>query len=244
MTFKHCRWRIPVLVNLMFLAGVHSGYGNDEAAANPTRPSVSDNAYLTAERYAEIEIGGLFLDRAWSIPTLLKLGVTADIEVAAAMTGILNYSSSGGTDLGAPGVQAKWQAVSGEWGALAAVGRIDWPNGTGPLYTAYPVLSLRSLPVAIDATAGAFFSNRSGSYLGSFLYAVALSPKLEGDIGFFVELFGIESSSSSSTGIDAGVSYGMTPQIVFDVAANAKISGDAEKWGFQAGFTWTLGRVW
>jgi len=59
----------------------NTSFAQEQVAANPTRPSVSDNAHLTALGYTELEAGGLVADNRWTIPALLKFSVHRQIEV-------------------------------------------------------------------------------------------------------------------------------------------------------------------
>lgn len=54
---------------------------SQDVSANPTRPSASDNAFLTAKGYSEIEIGFASQKNFWSIPTLLKFSPSECVKL-------------------------------------------------------------------------------------------------------------------------------------------------------------------
>ena len=83
-------------------------HAQDDVSVNATRPSASDNAYLTARGYTEIEIGGLIMEDFWTIPTLLKFGIHHNIELGFVLSGQVNHTELYGqseTEVGDPGGQ-------------------------------------------------------------------------------------------------------------------------------------------
>ena len=213
-------------------------FAQEQVAANPTRPSVSDNAYLTALGYTELEAGGLVTDNLWTIPALLKFSVHRQIEVGFAMVGLLNHVDGGDTEVGDPGVQAKVQLLEGPWGALAVVGRADWAGNSDPGYTAYSTLSYQASRFQLDATlGGAFFQS------DALLWAVAVSPKVTGRVGGFAELFGTNSSDGSATALDFGLSYGHSARLISDISIAVGLDNNSPDWIFQVGLTTVLAKV-
>ena len=61
---------------------------------NPTRPSASDNAYLTARGYTEIEFGLAYDRDAWALPTLLKWTLHPRIELGFITPGLIQSDDS------------------------------------------------------------------------------------------------------------------------------------------------------
>lgn len=234
---------LPALL-IMALLGLMPFAVSGQVSANATRPSASDNGYLTARGYAELELGGAVMENFWSIPALLKFSPAERVELAFAMSGILNHFSFPGfsdTEVGDPGVQVKGQLSKGSWGALAVVGRADFVSERDPRFTGYGVVSLQASSFQLDITAGgATFDVGGGDHSQSFIYAAALSPKLSGDVGAFVELFGEEASGSSTVAGDFGFSFAHSPRLIYDVALTIGLSKFAPDWALQFGFTATL----
>ena len=84
-------------------------------SANPTRPSASDNAFLTEYGYTEIEIGIGAQKNFWAVPTLLKFSAIQNGEFGFIMNGLVNSSTTGGkteTKVGDPGLQLKYQFIN------------------------------------------------------------------------------------------------------------------------------------
>jgi len=212
-----------------------------EVTANATRPSVSDNAFLTSWGYSEIEVGWLRTPTLWNTPSLLKFSLQERIELAFAMTGLFQEGQAGKTDLGTPGAQVKWQFFRDGSDVLAAVARIDWPSGSPPVYTLYPVLSTDVKNFHVDVTAGATFSTLStATSQGTSFYAFSVAPNLESPFGVFAEAYGVVSSDPSVHSIDVGGSYAVTPRLIIDAAVAFGLSDSADKWTIQVGFTSTL----
>lgn len=231
-----------VLLSIVLLGS--SLTAQENITANATRPSASDNAYLTAPGYTELEIGGSVMEAFWSIPTFLKFAVHQRIELGFIMSGLINHTSfddNGDTEVGDVAFQSKVQFTDQEWGAIAVVGRIDFPSGVDPKYTLYSVISYQSAAFQWDMTVGgALFDSGGGDYKTSFQYATAVSPKLAGNFGGFVEVFGEAAPGFSPMAVDFGVSLGHFPRFVPDASLTLGLNGDAPDWQIQFGFTAVL----
>ncbi len=219
----------------------------NDVTANPTRPSAADNAYLTAPGYIELEIGGAVMDKFWSIPTFSKFAVHKQVELGFIMSGLINHTRLNGnsdTEVGDAGFQAKAQLTEQDWGAVAVVGRIDFPSGVDPKYTLYSVVSYQASGFQLDLTlGGVLFEPGDGDYNASFQYAAAMSPKLTGKLGGFVEIFGEASSEFNPVAVDFGVSLSQSPRFVPDASLTIGLNDDAPDWQIQFGLTTVLFKV-
>lgn len=230
--------RIIAVATVFSICLSKAGFAQEQVSANPTRPSVSDNAYLTAPGYTELEAGGLVTNNLWTIPALLKFSVHRQLEVGFAMVGLLNHVDGGDTEIGDPGLQVKAQLLERPWGALALVGRADWAGNSNPGYTAYSTLSYQASKFQLDATlGGAFFQ------ADALLWAVAVSPKVRSRVGGFAELFGTNSSDGGTTAFDLGFSYGHSSRLVSDVSFTIGLDNNSADWLLQIGLTTVLAKV-
>ena len=209
--------------------------------ANPTRPSSTDNAFLTAYGYTELEIGWLLEKSGWNVPTLLKFTVLPRVELGFNMVGLFNHEDGQDVELGDPGFQVKGQVARGDWGALAVVARLDLPKNVSPRYVLYGVTSLPRRTFQLDATLGVTrFDRGDGRYDHALFYAAALSPKTSGRLGGYVELFGEASDGPDPVSVDGGLAYAVSPTFVLDTSLALGLSDAAPDWLFQVGFTATL----
>ncbi|MFQ5650605.1 MAG: hypothetical protein ACE5IY_11740 [bacterium] len=232
------------LILLLVLASRVSA--QEQPHASPTRPSASDNGYLTAPGYTELEVGFALAEDTWTLPALLKLSLQRRLEVGFIMQGILNHSDfgDGDTELGDPGFQVKYQLADRPWGAVAVVGRVDFLSGSDPKTTVYSVVSYQAPTFQLDATlGGARFEQENGSHDESIFYAVAISRKLSGRVGGYAEIFGEHASGVSALSVDGGVSFAHSQQFVSDISLVLGLSDDAPDWVIQVGLTSVLVRV-
>ncbi len=228
-----------VFVILLIIVTVRT---NAQVSANATRPSASDNAYLTSKGYTELEMGFSSVTDFWSVPTFLKFSPSERIELGVILSGILNHSSvEKNTEIGDPGVQIKYQFMNNKTSAFAAVARTDFLSSTNPKYTAYLTGSFQSALFQIDATLGTeFIDNGSNNYNNGILYALALTPKFDSKMGAFVEIFGESINNSTPLSFDFGVAYAVSPVLILDSSYTFGLNNYAQDWQFQIGFTATL----
>jgi len=223
-----------------------SQMGASAATANPTRPSVSDNAYLVTPGYLELEIGGLIDPTAFAIPTLLKAAINKHIEVGLSSTGLVSVDR-GASQTKAfqdPGLQVKSLLVGTEHFSFATVGRAEWIDHGDAQFTLYGVASAAVSKIAADVTlGGALAPQGSGDYETDLNYAVALYPNWDNRFDFYGELFGTHGASGNPVGVDAGVSFAITPRLVIDTAIFKGLNAAATDWQIQAGLTWTIARI-
>ena len=234
------RYTIAVVLGILITFG--TAPTRAQISVNPTRPSASDNAYLTARGYTEIEFGLAYDRDAWALPTLLKWTLHPRIELGFITPGLIQSDDSD-VAFGDPGLQIKTQWFSRNRGAFATVGRIEL-TGEKPKATLYAVTSLATDRVGLDATFGAFFfDDGSGAYENGLLYAAAAAPKFKGKIGGYVEVYGETASGNRPIFLDVGISYACSNRFVLDASAAFGLNDDAQEWIFQIGFTSLLFKI-
>lgn len=208
--------------------------------ANPTRPSVADNAFLTAPGYLEIETGLLLSDGFYTIPTILKASLVNNMEFGFLMSGLVNHISKPvtSTDIGDPGVQAKYQFMRDSNTSVAVVARLDFADG-GTRFTAYAAPTFTPFFGQLDGTFG--LATQSGTT--SLLYAVAFYPVMPLPVNVFGEFYGESASNYSPFSFAAGALFSVSDDFVLDASFGVGLSDDAPDWIFQVGLTKVLAKV-
>lgn len=217
-----------------------------EFSANATRPSASDNGYLTAYGFTEIELGWAVEENYWSVPALLKFTALPNFELGFLMSGIVNHSEFAGssdTEVGDFGVQLKSQIYEDPGMAIALLGRTDFLQSEMQRFTLYSAWSFQREMFQLDATVGGVFHSESFAGSNSFIYAVSFAPKFESDAGVYVEIFGESNEVVKPLYFDAGISFAVSPRFILDAAYVTGLNDDALDWQFQVGFTTTLFRI-
>ena len=227
---------------ILFLITVSISVAQD-VSTNATRPSASDNGYLTAYGYTELELGWFAQEDYWSIPALLKFSPFKKVELGFIMSGIVNHSEFLGqneTDVGDPGVQIKGQVLNIESMAIAVVGRADFYKNSVKKGTIYGAFSFPRKDFQVDITAGGFFGIDSDVIDPGFLWAVAIGSNFEVPTNVYIEFFGENVKDYAPIGFDAGISYKISPDFIIDAAYYTGVNSDALDWQFHVGFTKTL----
>lgn len=229
------------VIVLLFLitASIHA----QEITANATRPSASDNGFLTVPGYAELEIGWAKERNFWSIPALLKITPFSNFELGFLMSGIVNHYEGNGirdTETGDFGIQLKSQLYANPGIAIALLGRVDFLGNETQRFTTYSSWSFLRTFFQADVTVGGVFHSKSFEGASSFIYAAAFSPKLNGDAGVYIEIFGETNEAVKPVYLDFGVSLAVSPRFVLDAAYFIGLNDDAAEWQVQVGFTATL----
>lgn len=207
--------------------------------ANPTRPSASDNAYISEFGSPELELGAAFDDKVFSLPALLKLTFFPKLEAGISTTGLV-INNGNETNSGDPAVQLKYQALNIQALALAFVGKVQTVRSNEPIYSVYVTPSLQFIAAQVDATAGLSIINSNGETKNSFFYAIAVSPKLNLPVGLYGEIFGETFNGNTSLSADFGISYAVSSDFVLDAAIAFGLNDNAPDWLAQIGFTKTL----
>lgn len=234
--------KIIVIYLLIFAGSIVA----QEVASNPTRPSASDNGFLTAPGYLELEIGWAGEENFWSVPALMKITPFSNFELGFLMSGIVNHYKFEGvseTETGDFGMQLKSQVYSNPGTAISVLGRAEFLDNDIQRFTVYTAWSFVRTFFKVDATVGGVFHSKNFDGANSLIYAVAVSPKLNSEAGIYLEIFGESNETAKPIYADLGVSYAVSPRFVFDAAYFMGLNDDATDWQIQIGFTATLFKV-
>jgi len=228
---------------LIFMIFFSSAIFSQEIISNATRPSASDNGYLTEYGYTELEIGWMAQENFWSVPALLKFTALPNFELGFLMSGVVNYIEFAGkseTKVGDFGVQLKSQIFSDPGMAVALLGRTEFLDNQNSRFTIYSAWSFHRGIFQLDATVGGIFHSKSFGRDKSFIYAFALTPDFESPAGIYIEVFGENSEAFKPLYFDVGISYQISPRFILDAAYTAGLNDHAIDWQFNVGFTTTL----
>lgn len=208
--------------------------------ANPTRPAAGDNAFLTAPGHLEVESGLTIGDGYFTVPAILKASLVTNLEFGFLMSGVIDHVSDpvSDTDVGDPGIQAKYQFTRDERTAVSAVGRLDFTD-PGTRFSAYVTPSLTPIVGRIDATFG--FANLDGTT--SLVYAAAFYPGMIDPLRIFGEIHGESAGNYSPIMLNGGLLYSLSPDFVVDAAVGFGLSDDSPDWLIQVGLTKVLVRL-
>ena len=208
-------------------------------SVNPTRPSAADNAYLTDYSYSEVEFGAAIYEGGWSLPLMLKSTPIQNLEVGLFLNGLVNGSDDE-TDIGNPGLQLKTQLYESEQFATAFLGKAEFIKEINPNFTFYFANSFHHELFQADLTLGTLLQDNGSEYDASFIYALAISPKLNGPFGFYIEVFGDYYDNNNSLYFDLGIAYSVSNTLVLDAAFTTNEEFDQNFNQFQIGFTTSL----
>lgn len=217
-----------------------------EVSANATRPSVSDNGYITEYSWTELEIGWFGQEKFWSIPALLKVSPLKKVELGFIMSGVVNHYEFPGntkTEKGDFGMQLKGQLLNIPEMAIALVGRADFYPNSVTKGTIYGAMSFPRGNYQVDITAGGYFGIDNNAIDAAFLWAIALGSNFESPFNGYVEVYGENVKNYNPVGFDVGISHKVTPSFILDAAYYTKLNDDALDWQFHVGFTKTLFRL-
>lgn len=230
-----------LIVILLFTCSASWG---QSVSANPTRPSASDNAYITANKYLEMEFGLSTSSSGWSLPLLLKSSVSQKTEFGIFMNGLAYYNSSDETsDLGNPGLQIKHKFVDSQSFASAIVAKTEFVKNSSTVFTLYDASSFQVEYFQLDITLGVNLFKENSELNNSYFYAAAISPKLNSKFGVFVEVFGDYTSNQNNLYFDGGISYSLFPTIVFDASYTPENKTTGAPSVVQLGVTTTLYKI-
>lgn len=208
-------------------------------SVNPTRPSAADNAYLTDYSYSEVEMGASIYEGGWSVPLMLKSTPLQNLEVGLFLNGLVNGADDE-TDIGNPGLQLKTQLYESEQFATAFLGKVEFVKEVNPNFTFYFANSFHHELFQADLTLGTLLQDNGSEYDAGLIYALAISPKLNGKFGFFAEIFGDYTNSNNSIYIDFGIAYAVSNTLVLDASFTTNEEFDKDFNQFQIGFTTSL----
>jgi len=236
---KIYKYITPLFLLLLLFGNISYG---QTVSANATRPSATDNAFLTHPKYVELE-AGLGLDENFLYsPLLFKIGLDSKVELGLIMNNLFVTRLDGGksiTQIGDPGVQLKYQFMKSNEVAFAGVVKTLLTKNEETPVTVYLTPSIMMPVGQLDATAG--FTHLAGT--NTIHYAAAFSPNTSLPVGLYLEFFGDKTKDFTFHYFDAGVSYSPQSTLVFDMAIILGLGDNTQSWILQAGFTHTLGKI-
>jgi hypothetical protein len=216
------------------------------------RPDFTESSSIVSRGSIQVELGGSFArstgsddDRVVMPGALFRFGILEGIELRAASSyehESAQSTASGTTTRGLGGLMLGgkirlWEVDPGIQAALLAhthlpVGHEDFRPAD---VEAEAILAV-SAPLADGIGLGSNIGIRwdSGVQSPAASYSSSFGIPLDGQVGVFLEYFGIFlSGSSPSHNIDAGLTYLLSPFVQVDISGGASPAG--------AGVDWTLG---
>jgi hypothetical protein len=234
---------------------------DDEPAATPYRPTISNPAELSAPGWLEVEAG---LARtkgggaAWqnNTPWLLKLAFTEDFGIMLGGDVNARQKDAEGAVLRGRGdtslaFKHHWKvdddsAFGLEWGAKFATAA----DGIGSGKQDYGFVGIYSRDIGsirIDANLGATRLGllEEGLARHQYPWAVAVSSAVSEDWTLAVEVAGVyRRGAAASTQFLAAASYSVTKRLVLDCGVASRLSEGAPRWSAFAGVTYLAARFW
>ncbi|WP_457325519.1 transporter [Roseateles sp. P5_E11] len=236
---------------LLLLAVCAAAHADD--AISPDRPDFTNGPDVMAAGRFQIETSGAWQRdasaRLRSTPTLLRLGVSHDLELRLETDGALrqrNPSASGRGDLAAG---FKWQMQDGDEAkpGLGWLFEVQTPTGSGPfkghgLRPGLSFLAQWELPAgySLGTMAGVFIDRNDTDqrYTGALLSAslgIPLGEKLHG----FAEIAGQQIASARNGGnvvtAGTGLAWQLTSDAQLDTAVFRGLNHNTPDWA------WTIG---
>lgn len=213
------------------------------------RPDQAEAPYTVGAGRFQIESGVLYEQLKGGpdgvfTPTLLRIGTgeTTELRVESDFL-TLSQRTAGLSDAS---VGFKANLADQDWGAIAVLGRLNLPSGTGPfqgdsvtpelaLLTAFPLGDSWSLAVSLQG--GLPEDPVEGRHLQGF-FATALGYQLHEQVGVFVEVFG--SGPDGARGpfelaVDSGFTFLLNDDLQLDLAAARGLSGSGLDWSLTLG---------
>ncbi len=246
----------PVPAHLVAVASADSI--PNPRAVQPERPSVATPASTVAPGYAEVESG---VERdtpgdgthAFSIPTVLKLGVGARTQVTIS----LPTSGQTGTPfgLGDVAVGLKWRVIDQRplVQDLAVLPSIKLATGgargTGTTDASLLLINSRAIgPASLDLNVGATWRTGDGTQAPktSTLWTVAAGIPVRGALGWGIETYGYPGTrgpagSAPIVAVLTGPTFSVRPELTLDFGTIIPVTGP-QPHAFYAGLVTNLGR--
>ncbi|MBW1872084.1 MAG: hypothetical protein JRJ19_08475 [Deltaproteobacteria bacterium] len=228
-------------------------------AANPTRPTFSDNAHPMARGHLELELGGMFYRAGgvdWAAtPWLLKLGVADPFEFKIGGTGFAYCGADDGYfGYGNMVLFGKFRFLNqkGMRPAMAAILGVGLPTASkqifGPstdLYLLY-LLSGKFGPMGWDINVGLNILGIDQDKTFFDIPAIlTLSATIYGPLGVSLEFADYIPLSDQRNKLHllGALTWTLHPRAIID-AAFVKGFGGAANWEVHLGFTATLAKLW
>ncbi|MGE3166789.1 MAG: transporter [Planctomycetota bacterium] len=236
------------------------------------RPDQTESSATVPRGAFQLEMGwsriendddGVDRSAARTTQTLLRIGVVTDFELRLGFDGFLDETvdtaAARGTDSGAgdASVGLKWRFLEeAQWRPeVALLAGVSLPTGeiSSRRYDPTVRLSLShtlterlslayNLGVAWESEEDAGGSRHT---LSATEYTVALGADITSRIGAFVEFFGdagLSRPGGPANSVDAGLVFGLQPNLQLDAAAGVGLSEDADDWFVTVGVSFRFPR--
>jgi hypothetical protein len=224
-------------------------------AANPTRPTFSDNAHPMAKGYIEFELGGHFWDNdQFGLPFLLKLGLADPLEFKLGGEGLRyngNSEEFGFSNLGLF-LKGRFLEQRGMTPAMGILGSVILPTATDDLHERTCDMGLLLLmtgqfgPMSWDFNTGVRFLgvDRDDTFM-DIPVILALSARIVGPLGVIMEVADYIPLDEQDNALHllGAITWAFTPRLILDFAFVKGFDG-APDWEVHFGFTATLARLW
>ncbi|MEW6284572.1 MAG: transporter, partial [Candidatus Eremiobacterota bacterium] len=239
-----------MLLILLLLLGLPASGQELEDPLITDRPDQAEAPYTVGSGRFQIESGVLYeLDRGGGdrvlTPTLLRVGTGPDTELR--IEGDLLTFEQRRVGLSDFSLGAKVNLTDQDWGALALLGRLNFPTGTNGFagHAVVPELALLSAfplseewALAVSLQGGLPRDDTTGDrYLQGF-FATALGYSISERLGVFVEVFGNGPQGDGGPfelATDAGLTYLLSEDLQLDLAAVKGLSATGLDWGVTLG---------
>lgn len=224
-----------------------------EDAISPDRPDFTNGPDVMAPGRLQLETSGAWQrdasSRLRSTPTLLRLGLSHDVELRLETDGALRQSGTAASGRGDVAVGFKWQLQEGD-GAQPGLGwlvSVQTPTGSGPfkgqgLRPAVNFLAQWSLPagLSLGTMAGAFVErNDEGRRYTAALASASLGFPLGDKLHGFAELAAQQLAAGRNGGdvvtAGSGLAWQLTEDAQLDAAVFRGLNRRTPDW------IWTLG---
>jgi hypothetical protein len=246
--------RITMVVCLLLLCAVPMAQAGG-VAANPTRPTFSDNAHPMATGHIEFELGGHFWDNdQFGLPFLLKLGLADPLEFKLGGEGLRyngNTEEFGFSNLGLF-LKGRFLRQRGMTPAMGILGAVILPTATEDLHERTCDIGLLLLmtgqfgPMSWDFNTGIRFLgvDRDDTFM-DIPVILALSARIVGPLGVIMEVADYIPLDEQDNALHllGAITFALTPRLVLDFAFIKGFDG-APDWEVHFGFTSTLARLW
>lgn len=220
------------------------------------RPDQTECPFIVPEKYFQVEngFGIIYNDRLhkdYTYPsTLIKYGVTKNFDLRL-ITGVINTRLEEERVTGVPPLTIGFKVnIFEEHGIIpmtSFIGQLTFPTLASSKYKAtYYAPSFRftmqhtlSKRVALGYNLGALWNGESPEPI--FLYTLTSGISLSEKIGSYVEVYGFAPQHGTPQhNVDAGFSYLLTQDILFDISAGYRITHDAPKYFTAVGFSFRV----
>ncbi|MHB0974797.1 MAG: hypothetical protein ACYC0P_11195 [Thiobacillus sp.] len=250
-----------LLVGLVAMAAPAAN-AEQEPAATPYRPTVSNPADLSEPGWLEVEFGGQHImggsgKRLDSFPVLAKLAFTEDWGILLGgdlgvrytdVDGVL-YKGAGDTTLTLK-QRIPTAAEGAAWGVEAGCKFPTAKTTIGSGKADYILNGIYSrdfsdnhLDLSLGVTRAGAVSDDGSRYL--YNWAASLSRNLGQKWGVFGELSGLYPRGMPALSqVLAGANYNFSKRVVFDAGGTVGLTNASQDWSVFAGVTVLMGQLW